>query len=167
MDKWWGKTKRVYCENGLAFYVDAKSLDALTASRNVPDRLPTDIAFKDWMILRSKQRKAKMTDTFLFDGKPGEPIIDLQLAANMVKENLPGWCWNVGTCCVSDDAWVAPDFNDPVHGPRLHAELDPVAFDGPFDSGFDVDRRPPGNVGQALLDAVGLALDALRRRAPR
>ena len=91
---------------------------------------------------------------------PGEEIIDLQFAANVVKEKLPGWCWKVCTCCVSDDAWVAPDFNDPVHGPRLHAELDPVAFDSHFDSGFDVDRRPPGNAGQALLDAVDLALRA-------
>jgi hypothetical protein len=27
-----------------------------------------------------------------------------------------GWAWGVGCCCVSDDAWITPDYNSPIHG---------------------------------------------------
>src|SRR5690606_5988236 len=56
---------------------------------------------------------------------------------------LPGWCWRVATCCVSDDAWTMPDFNHPEHGeslkrqfPHKEAQQDPVEF-----FGTDVDLR--------------------------
>jgi hypothetical protein len=105
-----------------------------------------------------------MADVFMIDAVPGEEIVDIQFAVNTVREKLPGWIWKICSCCVSDDAWVVPDFNDPAHGARLHAEFDPVVFDSHFDSGFDVDRRPPGNPGRALLDALDLALAALAKR---
>lgn len=87
----------------------------------------------------------------------------------LLNRVLPGWWWSIGTCCVSDDARIAPDYNDPAHGERLKREfpmpaeryLDPDEQRltwGPFDEGFDVDRRPPGNVPLALLEAM---LDAL------
>lgn len=73
---------------------------------------------------------------------------------------LPGWGWRVATCCVSDDAWTFPDFNDPQHGERLlrqfpakETQQDPVGF-----FGTDVDLRPPGRHAAALLIATLKAL---------
>lgn len=116
-----------------------------------------------------------ISDTIFVKAVPGEKIIDLNYALQHVAEQLPGWCWRIGTCCVSDDAWLAPDMNCPTHGARLKAELMPVVMrvlnsnkegDGYpirsiFDAGVDIDRRPPGNIGQAVLDALRVALDAL------
>lgn len=33
----------------------------------------------------------------------------------LIKYRLPGWWWSCETCSVSDDAHLAPDFNDPAH----------------------------------------------------
>lgn len=117
-----------------------------------------------------------ISDTICIDATAGEEIIDLSWAVQQVEQKLPGWCWKVGTCCVSDDAWVAPDMNCPVHGTRLKEQLMPAVVRvldankdkggmvrSIFDAGVDVDRRPPGNVGQALLDAMNIALDELTR----
>lgn len=104
-------------------------------------------------------------DTIFKKALPGEPIIDLTYATQQVAEKLPGWCWRIGTCFVSDDAWIAPDYNDPVHGARLKAELGPVVFNSIFDAGVDIDRRPPGNLGQAILDAMEIALEAVALKA--
>jgi len=86
----------------------------------------------------------------------------------LCKLVLPGWWWKVGTCCVSDDACVAPDYNSPEHGERLKREFQlpterypmsgtsgasPTTW-GPYDEGFDIDRRPPGNVALALCEAI-------------
>jgi hypothetical protein len=90
-------------------------------------------------------------------------------AVALLNRVLPGWWWRVGTCCVSDDACIAPDYNDPEHGDRLRREFPLPAernFEepdgrmsyGPFDGGFDIDRRPAGNLPLALLEAM---LDAL------
>lgn len=121
-----------------------------------------------------------ISDTICIDATPGEPIINLADAVREVEERLPGWCWKVGTCCVSDDAWIAPDMNCPVHGPRLKAQLMPEVIRvldanrgaggtvrSIFDAGVDIDRRPPGNVGQALIDAMNIALDAVKEMENR
>lgn len=87
----------------------------------------------------------------------------------LLKGVLPGWWWSIGSCCVSDDAHIAPDYNSPEHGERLKREFPLPEFPcfeepdgrmsyGPFDGGFDVDRRPPGNVPLALLEALFDAL---------
>lgn len=78
----------------------------------------------------------------------------------LVEGLLPGWWWKVGTCHVSDDACLCPDFNDPVHGARLRARYFPIEHNGPYDGGFDIDRRPPGNLPLALLEALLQALIA-------
>ncbi|TIX28897.1 hypothetical protein [Mesorhizobium sp.] len=44
---------------------------------------------------------------------------DLNAPVKLLERILPGFAWKVGTCCVSDDAWVVPDLNCPVHGERL------------------------------------------------
>lgn len=86
----------------------------------------------------------------------------LDAASALVERTLPGWWWKVGTCSVSDDACLAPDFNCPVHGERLKAELgyDTMKAGDEFDTGFDVDRRPSGNLPLALLSALFRALSA-------
>ncbi|BCH33267.1 hypothetical protein MesoLjLc_51970 [Mesorhizobium sp. L-8-10] len=83
----------------------------------------------------------------------------IDAARLLLKHVLPGWIYRVAECSVSDDAWVIPDFNDPVHGAALQArfqkeaKLDPVEF-----FGTDVDRRPAGQPALALIEALLLAL---------
>lgn len=84
-------------------------------------------------------------------------------AAALVTKCLPGWWWKVGTCCVSDDACIAPDYNNPAHSERLHQEFPLDKLPEEFDAGFDVDRRPPGNVARALLESLLLALIAIEQ----
>lgn len=90
-----------------------------------------------------------------YAAQPFTRSIDAAIA--LVGRVLPGWWWKVGTCSVSDDACIAPDYNSPVHGERLRRELDLDKIGGSgseFDWGFDVDRRPPGNVPLALIEAL-------------
>jgi hypothetical protein len=93
----------------------------------------------------------------------------IDAAAALLRLTLPGWWWNVGTCHLSDDATIGPDYNSPEHGERLRRELTPPAprtFEehdgrlsyGPFDGSFDIDRLPAGNLPLALLEVM---LDAL------
>ena len=64
---------------------------------------------------------------------------------------LPGWWWQIGSCCVSDDAKVCPDFNNPVNGAALEKQFHP-SID--WASMFDIDQRPPGNPARAWLLAT-------------
>lgn len=83
--------------------------------------------------------------------------IDASLA--LVKQMLPGWSWRIAQCCVSDDAWVIPDFNHPIHGRRLLAEWPLECQRDPLDYlETDIDRRPAGNPALALLEALFTAL---------
>jgi hypothetical protein len=68
-------------------------------------------------------------------------------AVAMVKRVYPGWSWRVAECCVSDDAWIMPDFNCPVHGSRLKATY---CEDTDWAGMTDVDLRPSGRVAVAL-----------------
>jgi hypothetical protein len=77
----------------------------------------------------------------------------LEAVAALIGEKLPGWAWKVGTCCVSDDGWVVPDFNCPVHGERLRKQFGEFAAGSPEDTGIDIDRRPSGQPALALLEA--------------
>lgn len=81
-------------------------------------------------------------------------------AISLAERVLPGWMWKLGTCSVSDDAWVAPDFNSPAHGERLKRELNynSMKAGDPLDVGFDIDQRPPGREAIALCRAVLEAL---------
>lgn len=81
-------------------------------------------------------------------------------AIALAEKVLPGWAWKVGTCSVSDDAWVTPDFNSPIHGERLRRESPALKAGDMFDTGFDVDLRPSGRPAIALCIAVLTALKA-------
>lgn len=79
----------------------------------------------------------------------------LDAAVALCERVLPGWWWRVGTCSVSDDATIAPDYNSPVHGERLYREF-PLT---PHEDGcggwlVDVDQRPPRSVALALCLAI-------------
>jgi hypothetical protein len=86
-------------------------------------------------------------------------------AVAMVEHCLPGWGWRVAACSVSDDAWLFPDFNCPKHGARLRQEL---IEDVDWVELTDVDLRPPGHPGGALLQSLLKALGAMSvyRRDP-
>lgn len=92
----------------------------------------------------------------------------IDCAVELCERVLPGWGWSVCRCCVSDDARVWPDYNCHEHGERLKREF-PLPAEryletnargateltwGPYDTGFDIDRRPPGNVALALCEAI-------------
>lgn len=85
----------------------------------------------------------------------------LDAAVALVKRVLPGWCWRVATCSVSDDAWLFPDFNHPVHGEGFTKRWpdcrDPVEY-----FGTDIDQRPPGNPALALCKSLVIALRAIK-----
>lgn len=94
----------------------------------------------------------------------------LDAVVALIGGKLPGWAWKVGTCCVSDDGWVVPDFNCPVHGERLRKQFGDFAAGSPEDTGIDVDKRPSGNPAIALLAAFlrgyALHLATLRAQEP-
>jgi len=93
-----------------------------------------------------------------------EYTLKIDDAVALLKRTLPGWWWAVGTRGVSDNARIAPDYDSQEHGERLKREFPYIDGRGgrlvwsKFDEGFDVDRRPSGNVPLALLEAM---LDAL------
>lgn len=82
-------------------------------------------------------------------------------AIALAEKVLPGWAWRVATCSVSDDAWVLPDFNCPVHGERLKREV-PIDID--WADFTDVDLRPPGRPAIALCISILTAVEALKAK---
>lgn len=88
----------------------------------------------------------------------------LDAAVALVKRVLPGWGYRVATCCVSDDAWLFPDYNDPVHGERLKRE---VSEDIDWIEVTDIDLRPPGREPIALVLSLLAALQALKAKEAR
>ena len=78
-----------------------------------------------------------------------------------LQEVLPGWWWRVGTCYLSDDAMIGPDYNDPAHRERLLAAFPTEIFDH---DPFDIDKRPPGNLGAALREITEDALKFIQAR---
>lgn len=84
--------------------------------------------------------------------------------SELIERVLPGWAYKMGTCCVSDDAWLCPDLNDPVHGPRLMQQFGPITQGGVFDCGFDIDRRPSGNMALAMCEAFCRAMAAVAEK---
>jgi hypothetical protein len=80
----------------------------------------------------------------------------LEAAIDLVKRVLPGWWWRVCECWISDDAWIAPDYNSPEHRERLRRQF-PVDACKEFETEFDVDRRPPGNLALALCQSLFMA----------
>jgi hypothetical protein len=75
---------------------------------------------------------------------------------------LPGWLWRVASCSVTDDAWVFPDFNDPVHGGELVRRYE-QAYPGRDPSeaimeATDVARHPPGQPALAFVESILLGI---------
>lgn len=127
-------------------------LDRLTSLRS-PDR-DIDLAIFDLLErkpLSAGAAEPEPTSVPFYTQGQDEAVL-------LIKTVLPGWWWSCGSCCVSDDARIAPDFNCPVHGERLKREFFPLEAGSELDAGFDVDRRPPGNVAIALLTALFMAL---------
>jgi hypothetical protein len=83
----------------------------------------------------------------------------IDAAVKMCEKALPGWGWRVATCCVSDDAWVFPDFNNPEHGERLKREF---SQDVDWADATDVDLRPSGRQAIALCLSVITALEMIK-----
>ncbi len=98
----------------------------------------------------------------LFYWNPAPLTGSINDAVDLVERVLPGWGWRVATCCVSDDAWLFPDFNSPIHGERLRREF---REDVDWTDLTDVDLRPSGRPAIALLISMLTALDEIALRA--
>lgn len=83
----------------------------------------------------------------------------LEAAISLARDTLPGWSWRVAQCHVSDDAWIIPDFLNPVNGERLR---DTLSQDIDWTDLTDVDRRPSGFEALALCISILLGLQAMR-----
>lgn len=80
---------------------------------------------------------------------------DLSVSVQTIYRVLPGWGWRAASCCVSDDAWVFPDFNDPVHGEKLKRLIPTTLHRDPIEAlGTDVDRQPSGHPALALMESI-------------
>jgi hypothetical protein len=81
-----------------------------------------------------------------------------------IERDLPGFAWKVGTCCVSDDAWLVPDFNHPVRGPMLRRlfKADAIKAGSIWDLGIDIDLRPSGRPSVALQMAYDAAIAQMK-----
>ncbi|MDH7796378.1 MULTISPECIES: hypothetical protein [unclassified Beijerinckia] len=76
--------------------------------------------------------------------------ISMDSCLKLFHEVFPNWMWKVGTCSVSDDAWIAP----------MGLQEDRV-----LDTGFDVDSRPSRmNPCIAFLQAMCEAKEYLNER---
>ena len=87
----------------------------------------------------------------------------LDAAKAFHHEMLPGWSWRAASCCVSDDAWVAPDFNCPINGARLKETVPMLFGHREWHNLTDVDLRPAGNPARAWLLSIVIALGALAK----
>lgn len=69
----------------------------------------------------------------------------------------------LATCSVSDDAWLIPDFNCPVHGERLMREFGQVEGDPSvyWQERTDIDLRPSGKPAIAMCISILTALEAI------
>jgi len=65
---------------------------------------------------------------------------DAAECVKVLEEDLPGFWWRGGTCALSSEVIIAPDYNDERHGERLHAEY-PVVLEH-WNSGIEVELRP-------------------------
>lgn len=131
-------------------------LEKLTGGDQVADN-EIFWATSEWENLGGYWRRHKVTGKQERYGHLDIPryTASIDAAVALVEKMLPGWGWRVATCCVSDDAWVFPDFNSPEHGERLRREfredIDWVAL-------TDVDLRPPGRPAIALVISMFRAL---------
>lgn len=82
----------------------------------------------------------------------------------LIERDLPGFAWKVGTCCVSDDAWIVPDFNHPVHGPMFKRvfRFDEIKPRSIWDTGIDIDARPSGDPAKALYSAYVQCIEQMK-----
>lgn len=86
----------------------------------------------------------------------------IDAARGLLDRVLPGWSYRVARCAVSDDAWVIPDFNCPIHGERLRAEL---RQDIDWSDLTDVDLRPSGREATALCISILKALEIINAKS--
>lgn len=86
----------------------------------------------------------------------------IDAARGLLDRVLPGWSYRVARCAVSDDAWVIPDFNCPVHGERLRAAL---RQDIDWSDLTDVDLRPSGREATALCISILKALEIINAKS--
>jgi hypothetical protein len=87
----------------------------------------------------------------------------LDASVSLMERMLPGWGWRGGSCHLSDDCFVFPDYNCPTHGERLKREFS-VKIDGQEWSDYtDIDLRPAGRLPIAILLSMFTALAGIEK----
>lgn len=110
------------------------------------EKTHTQVVFKE----RGKRNELVTNGRNFSHATPYTASVDAAIA--LAEHLLPGWSWRVASCCVSDDAWVEPDYNCPVHGERLKRDFPPGQID--WVDLTDVDLRPSGRPAIALCIAI-------------
>jgi len=83
---------------------------------------------------------------------------DFNAAFALHTAMLPGWFWFIGSCYLTDDAAVSPDFNS-KHSAIANI---PVLIDGIEWSEYtDIAFNPPGKPARAWLMSILSALERL------
>jgi len=121
---------------------------------------------------RGNDRKEWLYDTGKSYGREDPSYIrfahaskSLDDAVTLFNRMLPGWGWRGGSCHLSDDCFVFPDYNCPTHGERLKREFS-VKINGQEWSDYtDVDLRPAGRLPIAILISMFTALDGIDQLA--
>src|SRR5690242_9385875 len=66
--------------------------------------------------------------------------VDFNECIEAMNELFPGFWWRGGTCALSSEVIMAPDYNHPEHGERLKAEYPPELEH--WNAGIEVELRP-------------------------
>jgi hypothetical protein len=93
----------------------------------------------------------------------------IDAAVGLLATALPGWAWSMGTCCVTDDARVWPDFNSTVNGDRLRREFPELLTPNrdwhkdrmEWIDFTDVALNPPGRPAIALCISILIAVERI------
>jgi hypothetical protein len=146
----------------------AELLEKLKAAKGPDDAIDRALWLMGMGLQDAGPRRGLRPDGTRVRTPPHFPFYTASVDASLglVALMLPGWGWQVGTCCVSDDALLFPDFNSPAHGERLKAELDYANMKAGdiLDSGVDIARAPSGQPALAVLEALVTALIHLEER---
>jgi hypothetical protein len=118
------------------------------------------VALRDHGPSRELDREVWAACSATEDDETVPPLtFSIDAAVAFAERVMPGWSWRAAKCHVSDDAWLIPDFLDPVDGERLRAAY---RQDVDWTDLTDVDLRPSGRVATAICMSLLLALEASR-----
>jgi len=88
------------------------------------------------------------------------PMAGIEECSQFIRAVLPGFWFSVGLCCLSGDASMGPDYNDPAHRERLLREWPQEHFD----AGLHADLRPGDGLSRCCRALLSCMLQAIVKR---